>query len=115
MGRDNYIRLERVGLIRDGAYINYANFEHFSKGQRLFSEGTDIQDLPTYLRLDRRESKVYGSFSQDGMHWTSFPTLEVPLPDEMKLGVAAVNTSTKPFAAELEGLGIFTTRNIQAP
>ena len=49
------------------------------------------------------------------MHWTSFPTLEVPLPDEMKLGVAVVNTSMKPFAAELEGLGIFTTRNIQAP
>src|SRR5262245_5090395 len=46
----NYLRLERAGLIRDSAYITYANFEHFSGGRRTFSQGAALQDLPTHLR-----------------------------------------------------------------
>ena len=113
--RDNYIRLERAGLIQAGALISYANFEHFSGGRRTFSQGLEIQNLPATLRLERRGGTVYGSVSQDGVNWTSFRTLEVPLPAEMKLGVAAVNTSTKPFAGELEGLTLFTRRDVDAP
>ena len=113
--RDNYIRLERAGLIQAGAFISYANFEHFSGGRRTFSQGLEIQNLPTTLRLERRGGTVYASVSQDGVNWTSFRTLEVPLPAEMKLGVAAVNTSTKPFAGELEGLTLFTRRDVDAP
>ena len=113
--RDNYIRLERAGLIQAGAFISYANFEHFSGGRRTFSQGMEIQNLPATLRLERRGGTVYASVSQDGVNWTSFRTLEVPLPAEMKLGVAAVNTSTKPFAGELEGLTLFTRRDVDAP
>jgi regulation of enolase protein 1 (concanavalin A-like superfamily) len=113
--RDNYIRLERAGLIQQGAYISYANFEHFSGGRRTFSQGLEIQNLPTTLRLERRGGTVYASVSQDGATWNSFRTLEVTLPEEMKLGVAAVNTSTKPFAGELEGLTVFTRHEVGAP
>jgi hypothetical protein len=30
------------------------------------------------------------------------------------IGVGAVNSSTKPFAAELEGLTVFTSRDVQS-
>jgi regulation of enolase protein 1 (concanavalin A-like superfamily) len=109
--RDNYFRLERAGLIRDEAFITYVNFEHFKEGRRTFSQGLGLQDLPTQLRLERRRGSIYASASQDGVHWTPFPPLEVRLPDEVKIGVAAVNSSTKPFTAELEGLTVFTRRD----
>jgi regulation of enolase protein 1 (concanavalin A-like superfamily) len=112
--RDNYIRLERAGIMRDGAFVTYANLEHFSRGRRSFSQGTVLQDLPTYLRLERRGKSVYASLSQDGgVNWSSFPKLEVPLPDELKLGVAAVNSSTKPFTADLTEFRIFARKEVQ--
>lgn len=110
--RDNYIRLERAGLMRDGAFLPYVNFEHFKDGQRSFSQGAGLQDLPTHLRLERRGGSLSAFASHDGLHWSPFPPLEVRLPDEVKIGVAAVNSSTKPFKAELEGLEVFTRRDV---
>jgi hypothetical protein len=110
--RDNYIRLERAGLIRDGAFITYVNFEHFSGGRRAYSQGAALGDAATHLRLERRAGSVYASTSQDGVRWTSFPPLQARLPDEVKLGVSAVNSSTKRFRAELEGLNVFTRRDV---
>jgi hypothetical protein len=112
--RNNYVRLERAGLIRNGAFITYVNFEHFSRGRRVFSQGHAIQDRPTDLRLERREGKVFASASHDGVTWSPFPSLEIRLPNEVKLGVTAVNSSRKPFVAELEGLVVFTRREAQS-
>ena len=99
--RDNYLRLERAGLMRDGAFTSYVNFEYFKDGRRAFSRGLGLQNAPTHLRLERRGGSLYASASLDGFHWTVFPPLEVQLPDEVKIGVAAVNSSSKPFTAEL--------------
>jgi regulation of enolase protein 1 (concanavalin A-like superfamily) len=100
--------------MRGGVFITYVNFEHFKEGRRGFSQGAGIQDLPTHLRLERRGGSLYASTSHDGVRWTPFPPLEARLPDEVKIGVAAVNSSTKPFAAELEGLSVFTRREDQS-
>jgi regulation of enolase protein 1 (concanavalin A-like superfamily) len=113
--RDNYFRLERAGLIRDGAFVTYVNFEQFKDGRRSFSEGAGLQDLATHLRLERRGANIYASASHDGHHWSPFPPLEVRLPDEVKIGVAAVNSSTKPFNAELEELNVFIRRADPSP
>ena len=93
------------GLIQAGAFISYANFEHFSGVSRTFSQGLERSRIsPATLRLKAPGRDCVHIVSQDSVDWTSFRTLEVPLPAEMKLGVAAVNASTKPFAGELEGL-----------
>ncbi len=107
--RDNYVRLERAGMIRNGTFSTYVIFEHFRGVRRASSQM--VEDRPTHLRLERREGKVYASTSHDGVTWSSFPSLEIRLPEELKLGVAAVNTSTKPFVAELEDLSVFTRRD----
>ena len=112
MDRDNYVRLERAGLMRDGRFITYVNFEQTKDGRRIVSQGPGLQDLPTHLRLERRGGSVYASASQDGVHWMPFPPLEVRLPDEVKIGVAAVNSSSKPFTAELESLNVFIRRDV---
>ena len=90
--------------------MTYVNFEHFADGRRVFSQGGGLLDRTTDLRLERRAGRIFASASQDGVHWTPFPPLDVQLPEEVKLGVAAVNSSTKPFKAELESLEVFTRR-----
>jgi regulation of enolase protein 1 (concanavalin A-like superfamily) len=110
--KDNYVRLERAGLVRDGNFVTYANFEYFSRGRRAMSEGMRLADMPIHLRLERRGKSVYASTSQDGANWSSFPPVQVDLPEEIKVGVAAVNSSTKPFAAELESFQVFTRLDV---
>lgn len=110
--RDNYIRLERAGMIRNGEFVTYLNFEHFKDGQRAFSQGLRLKEGASELRLERRAGKIHASVSQDGVRWMSFPPLDARLPDEIKVGVAAVNSSKKPFSAELEDLSVFTRREI---
>jgi regulation of enolase protein 1 (concanavalin A-like superfamily) len=99
-------------LIKDGAFLTYANFEHFNGGRRAVSQAGRLKDLPTSLRLERRGGRVFASASQDGTNWTSFPPLEVSLPDEVKIGVLAVNTSSKIFGAELAEFRVFTRKDI---
>ncbi len=110
--RGNFVRLERAGLIRDGNFVTYANFEYFSRGRRAVSEGLRLADVPIHLRLERRGKIVYASTSQDGVNWSSFPPVQVELPDESRVGVAAVNTATKPFTAELESFRVFTRSDV---
>ena len=76
--RDNYFRLERAGLLRDGTYITYVNFEQFQDGRRAVRQGARLQDVATHLRLERRGGSVYASASQDGVHWSPFPAAGSP-------------------------------------
>jgi regulation of enolase protein 1 (concanavalin A-like superfamily) len=102
----NYIRLERAAIMREqGGSLHYGTLQ-FRKDFRLAS--TDEVKLPeqdTYLRLERRNGRVYGAVSQDGIHWRGFESIPVELPRRIKLGVVAINTSTerfKPAFSELE-------------
>ena len=67
----------------------------------------EIPDKDTYLRLERRNGRVFGSVSEDGVNWTSFDSFTVEIPKEIKLGVAAISTSTEPFKAEFSGLEVY--------
>jgi hypothetical protein len=42
--------------------------------------------------------------SENGKDWTEVHTEEVKLPEKLKAGVLAINTTTKEFSAHLEGL-----------
>lgn len=70
------------------------------------SKGHKIVDGSNYLRLKRRGAEIVGAFGPDGVHWTSFPPLSANLKDRLKVGVSAINTSTKPLTAELEGFKV---------
>ncbi len=61
-----------------------------------------LEDKETFLRLERRGDQVLGSVSQDGKDWYTFIPIEVELPEAVKIGVAACNTSSKPFAPRFD-------------
>jgi regulation of enolase protein 1 (concanavalin A-like superfamily) len=105
---DNYVRLEIAADLEHGKPRPYANFELRKNGALASSKGLKIADNSTHLRLMRRGDEIFASFGPDGMRWTSFAQLTVKLNDRLKVGVAAINSATKPLFAELEGFEVST-------
>jgi regulation of enolase protein 1 (concanavalin A-like superfamily) len=106
----NFIRLDRCGIYSTkerNAVFFY--LQAFKDGQRaidkdtnkvinIFTEGVLNQDA--YLRLERKQGKVYPTFSQDdGKTWLSLPlkSITTDLPRKVKVGVGAVNNTTRVF------------------
>jgi regulation of enolase protein 1 (concanavalin A-like superfamily) len=104
-----YLRLERAAIVhpqRGGTH--YANLELRSEGRRPTSgNALKIPDVDTYLRLERRGGQVIASVSEDGLRWIPLKPIAVQLLKRVKLGVAAVNTSSDPFKAEFTELDVF--------
>ena len=105
-----YIRLERAAVVgQDRAVVHYANFE-LRKDGILIETGVTGFEIPvqdTYLRLERRGGRIFGSASEDGIRWQSFDPITVELNKDLKLGIGAINTSTEPFKAEFSELDVF--------
>ena len=73
------------------------------EGALAVSRGMRNWDGSNQLRLMRRGDEIIASFGPDGVRWSSFPPLTVKLNDRLKVGVTAINSSTKRLTAELEG------------
>lgn len=111
----NFMRFDFSGV--SGSKGNKAFFylQSFKNGKRavdadskkavnIFKEGQI--DTEGWLRLERRGNKVFPAFSQDGgKNWLELPSKSISceLGEKVKVGVGAVNNTTKPFTAELEG------------
>ncbi len=101
-----YIRLDRATLVRAGIGQHYANFELRSKG-KLTRFGTPVDYAidparDTYLRLERKGNTVYGAVSQEPGQWFDLGSKQAELPDEVLVGVAAINASTQSFQPTFE-------------
>jgi regulation of enolase protein 1 (concanavalin A-like superfamily) len=93
-----YVRLERAAIVReDGQVVHYTNFELRRDGEAVLSNAVEIPDQDTYLRMERRGDRVYGLVSADGFRWACFEPMAATLPWDVKLGFAAVSTSSDPL------------------
>ena len=104
--QENYVRLEIAADLQHGKARPYVNFEHRKDGALATSSGIMNTDGSNHLRLKRRGAEIYASFGPDGVRWTSFSPLTAKLNDRLNVGVAAINSSTKPFTAEFEGFDV---------
>jgi regulation of enolase protein 1 (concanavalin A-like superfamily) len=104
-----YVRLERAAIVREeGGPYHYGNFELRKDSQRATTGGNaEIPDQDTYLRLEKRGDRILGATSPDGIHWQYFDPIPVELPRRIKLGFAAINTSTEAFKASFAELEIY--------
>ncbi len=103
---ENYVRLEIAADLQHGRPRPYVNFEYRKDGALAVSSGLKNGDGWNHLRLRRRGDEIVASFGPDGVRWTSFTPLTVKLNDRLKVGVAAINSASKPLAAELEALEV---------
>ncbi len=96
----NYTRLERVAEGNSAAHLVF--LESYSDGKQTSSEKHDIDDRDTYLRVTREGNNFTFDTGGDGSEWTKLKTLELKLPEQIKAGVAATNTTTSEFSATIE-------------
>jgi RNA polymerase sigma factor (sigma-70 family) len=104
-----YIRLERAQVYTDGEPVPYVNFELRKDGE--FARGGDTTVQPTekgtYLRLERRGGKVYGSASNDGIQWAALEPIEIELPKTIKVGLVAGHNTSSGYEPAFEEWKIF--------
>ena len=107
---NNFVRLDRGCVARDGKTTFTVYYHVFKDGNRVTELSRIVKDQPTSLRLARRGPRVEAAFSQnEGRSWTSFPSQTLDLPARVKVGVAALNATTRPFVAEFERLAVSLT------
>jgi regulation of enolase protein 1 (concanavalin A-like superfamily) len=104
-----FVRLDSACAHRDGNTFDFYCYLHvFRNKERLVNEHLrPLKDQPTNLRLERRNTRIVASFSQDGgKTWKAFQEKTLDLPRKLKVGVAAVNGTNSPFTVTLEDFKI---------
>jgi regulation of enolase protein 1 (concanavalin A-like superfamily) len=96
----NYVRLERASEGNAGSH--YAFLEGFLDGKEVCSEQRGVEDKDTYLSVTRQGNNFTFAASADGSEWTKLKTLELKLPEQLKAGVAAINTTISQFSTTIE-------------
>jgi regulation of enolase protein 1 (concanavalin A-like superfamily) len=99
---DNFIRLERAAMLRNGKIGTYAAFEEREGGFRGAVHNEVFQGGTCYLRLERKGSRILGAISLDGSTWKDLQPIDTVWPAKLKVGLAAVNSSSEPFAVKFE-------------
>jgi hypothetical protein len=101
---DHFIRLERNVWIAGGQRVCYPPLlEQVQDGRAKPTNppGTLFESFfrgdSTWFRLERKDNDVSASYSHDGKEWTLFKTIPVSMDETVSVGVAAINTSKKPF------------------
>jgi regulation of enolase protein 1 (concanavalin A-like superfamily) len=98
----NFIRMERAAT--GGGSAPFIWVELFQDGKSVTHKAQDIEDKPTHLRVSRSGDKLTFETSPDGKDWTEVHSAELKLPEKIQVGVLAINTTTREFSAQLQGL-----------
>jgi regulation of enolase protein 1 (concanavalin A-like superfamily) len=129
---DNFIRLERATVLRDGQINTYIAFEKREYGSGAQVDHETIKEGDCYLRLERKGSRILGAFSRDGVAWKQLKPIDTVLPSQLKahagavigipsyirtdnvwpnklkVGLTAISTSSDPFSVKFEHFDLKT-------
>jgi len=97
---ENYIRLERAAILRGGKVTTYAMLEELEGGHQGASHSGPLPPGTAYLRIERRGGRIVAGISPDGAQWKTLRPIDVSYPPKLKVGVAAVNSSTLPMTVK---------------
>jgi regulation of enolase protein 1 (concanavalin A-like superfamily) len=102
----NFIRFLRAANGESGRL--FAQVEFYQEGMFAGGHLSDLNDKGTHLRLSRNGNTFTFAVSEDGKEWTELPTevKNVDLPKNVKVGVAAINSSAREFAPRFEALAL---------
>jgi regulation of enolase protein 1 (concanavalin A-like superfamily) len=101
--KETYVRLERFGMYREQQLKELASWEVRQNGRFTFSRASQpLVEKETYLRMERRGDRMLAAVSEDSQSWNDLPSIRIPLPRKVKLGVDAISTSSLPFAPSFD-------------
>jgi regulation of enolase protein 1 (concanavalin A-like superfamily) len=101
---NNFVRLDRAGMHKAGKRYHQTYYHINQDGKRTVQLSQGLPETDSWLRLERRSSKITAAWSVDGTTWKTYPVQDAKLAGKVKVGVAALNSSTKPFVATFEEL-----------
>src|SRR5271166_3303924 len=87
---DNFIRLERAAMLRQGKIIPHVAFLEQEGGYGGAAHNEGFKEGACYLRLERKGSRIMGSMSSDGTTWKELKPIDTVWPARLKVGLAAV-------------------------
>src|SRR5262249_24947683 len=99
---DNFIRLERGAMLRKGKIGTIVLFEEREGGYRGALHNEVFPGGDCYLRMQRKGSRISGGISFDGVKWKQLQPIDTLWPTRLKVGLAAINSSTEPFTLRFE-------------
>jgi regulation of enolase protein 1 (concanavalin A-like superfamily) len=102
----NFIRFLRAANGESGRL--FAQVEFYQEGMFAGGDLSDLDDKSTHLRLSRNGNTFTFAVSEDGKQWTELQTevKNVALPKNVKVGVAAINSTAREFAPRFEALAL---------
>jgi regulation of enolase protein 1 (concanavalin A-like superfamily) len=101
---NNFVRLDRAGMHKAGTRYHQTYYHINQDGKRTVQLSQGLPEEDSWLQLQRRGSKITAGWSVDGTTWKTYPVQDAKLADKVKVGVAALNSGTKPFVATFEDL-----------
>jgi regulation of enolase protein 1 (concanavalin A-like superfamily) len=107
---NNFIRIERnIWVTQTGNSYGYAPLIEHWKNNSIVSGSRGKPDNSansecTYLRLRRRGDRFEVATSANGVDWVDKRRVEARFPAAVSLGVAAINSSEKPFVVTFSDL-----------
>ena len=107
---NNFVRLDRAGMHKAGNRFHQTYYHINQDGKRTVQLSQGLPDQDAWLQLERRGSKITAGWSVDGTTWKTYPVQDAKLADRVKVGVAALNSSTKPFVATFEEITLTPAR-----
>jgi regulation of enolase protein 1 (concanavalin A-like superfamily) len=107
----NYVRLERAAMqggLRDTIYANWELRENGRFARPGATGEMPLSGPATWLRVQRRGNQLIGSVSEDGALWKDLPPLMVKWPQDVQIGIAAVNNTPIGYEARFENRRLWT-------
>ena len=101
-----FMRLERGCMIQQGKPVFFCYYQAFKEGKNVVRLSKTTKDASLYLRLERRGEDINASMSYDGKTWHTFKGQAIKLPEQVQVGVSAVNNTSKPLTAVFEDFTI---------
>jgi S1-C subfamily serine protease/regulation of enolase protein 1 (concanavalin A-like superfamily) len=99
---DNNIRFERFSYLRGGKYTTGAAFQEREGGYGGADHTEQFKAGDCYLRIERKGSRIVGAISNDGSQWKELKPIDTVWPAKLKIGLAAITTSSEPFNVKFE-------------
>jgi regulation of enolase protein 1 (concanavalin A-like superfamily) len=113
MDKDNHVSLHRGAVHLGNKIRHYANFELRKDAELVVSRfAVELEAKDTFLKLKREGNKFYAMASHDAKTWKSYDEpITVAFPENVRLGVLAVNSSDQPFRCKLDEFKVTRTKS----
>lgn len=106
----NYIRLERMIMFKNGRLHSFINFEEREGGHRGAMHNVALPSGTVYLRLQRKGNQITAAVSQDGETYDRLRPIDTTWPSKLKVGLLAINSCADPMTVTFDKFNIKSAR-----